>query len=463
MPWDGIGRRTAATGINGKARRGRPAAGQSPDALLLSAPAAGIVGAWLSSLDSPACWRPGISKACASAWSATPRRSTRSIDHAADLVFRAPGVTLAALFGPQHGFRSDLQDNMIESPHASDAIRRVPVYSLYSDTREPTAEMMKGLDVLVVDLQDVGARIYTFIYTMANCLRAARRHGIPVIVCDRPNPIGGIDVEGPMLEPGYESFVGLFPIPMRHGMTIGELARLFNEAFGIGADLRVERVEGWTRDMYFDQTGLPWVMPSPNMPTLDTAIVYPGAVLFEGTQLSEGRGTTRPFEYLGAPWIDAEHFAEDLNALGLDGVKFRPIVFEPTFQKHARVTCGGCQIHVTDRRTFKPVLGGRRRDGPVPPREPGSLRVAGAALRIRAREDADRHPRRLAGAAAADRGGCRRAGDRGVVDRGDGGVREAPPAVSALLSRPRGSDDRLVIEIGRRAQTVPTPTPRLRW
>ena len=287
-----------------------------------------------------------------------PASVDAQIAHATDLVFCAPGVTLAALFGPQHGFRSDLQDNMIESPHASDAIRRVPVYSLYSDTREPTAEMVKGLDVLVVDLQDVGARIYTFIYTMANCLRAARRHGIPIVVCDRPNPIGGADVEGPMLEAGYESFVGLFPIPMRHGMTIGELARLFNDAFGIGADLRVVPVEGWDRGMYFDQTGLPWVMPSPNMPTLDTAIVYPGAVLFEGTQLSEGRGTTRPFEYLGAPWIDAEHFAEDLNALGLEGVRFRPIVFEPTFQKHARVTCGGCQIHVTDRRAFKPVLVG---------------------------------------------------------------------------------------------------------
>jgi uncharacterized protein YbbC (DUF1343 family) len=280
------------------------------------------------------------------------------LEHASDLVFGAPGVTLTALFGPQHGFRSDLQDNMIESPHASDAIRRVPVYSLYSETREPTAAMLKDVDVLVVDLQDVGARIYTFIYTMANCLRAARRHGIPVIVCDRPNPIGGTAVEGPMLEPGFESFVGLFPIPMRHGMTIGELARLFNDAFGIGADLQVARCTGWSRDMYFDATGLPWVMPSPNMPTLDTAIVYPGAVLFEGTELSEGRGTTRPFEYLGAPWIDAEHLAEDLNALGLAGVKFRPIVFEPTFQKHARVTCGGCQIHVLDREAFRPVLAG---------------------------------------------------------------------------------------------------------
>jgi uncharacterized protein YbbC (DUF1343 family) len=276
--------------------------------------------------------------------------------HAADLVFDAPGVTLAALFGPQHGFRADLQDNMIESPHAKDARRQVPVYSLYSETREPTAEMLRGLDVLVIDLQDVGARIYTFVYTMANCLRAAARHRIPVVVCDRPNPIGGDAVEGPMLEPGYESFVGLFPIPMRHGMTIGELAVLFNTRFGLGADLHVERMEGWSRGMYSDETGLPWVMPSPNMPTLDTAIVYPGAVLFEGTQLSEGRGTTRPFELLGAPWIEAERFCAGLNALQLGGVHYRPVIFEPTFHKHAREACGGCQIHVTDRRAFLPVL-----------------------------------------------------------------------------------------------------------
>jgi uncharacterized protein YbbC (DUF1343 family) len=276
--------------------------------------------------------------------------------HAADLVFAAPGVTLDALFGPQHGFRADLQDNMIESPHATDARRRVPVYSLYSETREPTAEMLRGLDVLVVDLQDVGARIYTFIYTMANCLRAAARHRVPVIVCDRPNPIGGDAVEGPMLEPGYESFVGLFPIPMRHGMTVGELALLFNTRFGLGADLHVERMEGWSRVMYFDDTGLPWVMPSPNMPTLDTAVVYPGAVLFEGTQLSEGRGTTRPFELLGAPWIDGERVCAGLNALQLSGAHYRPVIFEPTFHKHARQACGGCQVHVTDRRAFRPVL-----------------------------------------------------------------------------------------------------------
>ncbi|HPK72906.1 MAG TPA: DUF1343 domain-containing protein, partial [Vicinamibacterales bacterium] len=285
-----------------------------------------------------------------------PASVDANLDHAADLLLRAPGVTLGALFGPQHGFRADLQDNMIESPHATDARRRVPVYSLYSETREPTAAMLRGLDVLVIDLQDVGARIYTFVYTMANCLRAAARHGLPAIVCDRPNPVGGDALEGPMLEPGYESFVGQFPIPMRHGMTIGELAALFNDHFGIGADLTVVRMEGWARSQYFDQTGLPWVMPSPNMPTLETAIVYPGAVLVEGTQVSEGRGTTRPFELLGAPWVDAERVSADLNGLGLGGVRFRPAVFEPTFHKFARESCGGCQIHVTDRRAFRPVL-----------------------------------------------------------------------------------------------------------
>jgi uncharacterized protein YbbC (DUF1343 family) len=289
---------------------------------------------------------------------ANPASVDGSFRHVVDRAASAPGVTLAAVFGPQHGFRADLQDNMIESPHARDARRRVPVYSLYSDTREPTAEMLAGLDALVIDLQDVGARIYTFVYTMANCLRAAARHGVPVIVCDRPNPIGGSAIEGPMLVEGYESFVGLFPIPMRHGMTIGELARLFNERFGIGADLEVVPLEGWGREMYWDETGLAWIMPSPNMPTLDTAVVYPGGVLFEGTQLSEGRGTTRPFELLGAPGIDAEPFAARLNALGIEGAHFRPAVFEPTFQKHARLECGGCQIHVTDRRSFRPVLAG---------------------------------------------------------------------------------------------------------
>jgi uncharacterized protein YbbC (DUF1343 family) len=289
---------------------------------------------------------------------ANPASVDASFRHVVDRAASAPGVTLAAVFGPQHGFRADLQDNMIETPHARDARRRVPIYSLYSETREPTAEMLAGLDALVIDLQDIGARIYTFVYTMAHCLRAAARHGVPVIVCDRPNPIGVDAVEGPVLEPGYESFVGLFPIPMRHGMTIGELATLFNERFGIGATLEVVPLEGWHRGMYWDDTGLPWVMPSPNMPALETAVVYPGGVLFEGTQLSEGRGTTRPFELLGAPWVDAERVAARLNALGVAGAHFRLVVVEPTFHKHAREACGGVQIHVTDRPAFRPVLAG---------------------------------------------------------------------------------------------------------
>jgi uncharacterized protein YbbC (DUF1343 family) len=264
-------------------------------------------------------------------------------------------VTLAAIFGPQHGFRSDVQDNMIETAHARDARRRVPVFSLYSETREPTPDMLRDVDVLVVDLQDVGTRVYTYIYTMANCMRAAARHGVRVVVCDRPNPVGGADVEGPRLDPRWSSFVGQFPIPLRHGMTIGELARLFNDEFGLGCALDVVPMEGWRRELYHDATGLPWVLPSPNLPTLDSAVVYPGAVLFEGTMLSEGRGTTRPFELVGAPWIDGERLAGDMNARGLPGVHFRAAFFEPTFQKHAKQMCGGCQIHVLDRRTFRPV------------------------------------------------------------------------------------------------------------
>jgi uncharacterized protein YbbC (DUF1343 family) len=278
--------------------------------------------------------------------------------HVTDRVAARSAVTLAALFGPQHGFRSDLQENMIESVHARDEVRRVHVYSLYSETREPTADMLRGLDVLLIDLQDVGTRIYTFIYTMANCLSAARKHGVKVIVCDRPNPIGGAAVEGPMLVRGFESFVGQYPIPMRHGMTIGELARLFNEHFGIGASLEVAAMEGWGRGMFHDETGLPWVLPSPNMPTLDTALVYPGTVLFEGTNVSEGRGTTRPFELVGAPWVDAERFSGQMNRLELPGVRFRPALFEPTFHKHAKTSCGGCQIHVTDRQAFHAVEAG---------------------------------------------------------------------------------------------------------
>jgi uncharacterized protein YbbC (DUF1343 family) len=278
--------------------------------------------------------------------------------HIVDRIAAEPGVTLAAVFGPQHGFHADVQDNMVETAHARHPRLGVPVHSLYSDTREPTAEMLDGLDLLVIDLQDVGTRVYTYIYTMANCLRAARRCGLRVVVCDRPNPIGGEALEGPVLDPAFASFVGQFPIPLRHGLTIGELARLFNERFGIGADLQVIPLGGWSRAMYHDDAGAPWVIPSPNLPTIESAVVYPGAVLLEGTLLSEGRGTTRPFELLGAPGIDPAALAGTLNGLALPGVHFRPVTFEPTFQKHAGRPCGGCQMHVTDRRAFRPVLAG---------------------------------------------------------------------------------------------------------
>jgi uncharacterized protein YbbC (DUF1343 family) len=284
-----------------------------------------------------------------------PSSVDAELTHVADRLTAHTGAQLAALFGPQHGFRSNVQENMIETGHGRDEARRVPIYSLYSETREPTAAMLSGLEVLVIDLQDVGTRIYTYIYTMANCLQAARKHGVKAIVCDRPNPIGGVAVEGPQLAAGFESFVGLYPIPMRHGMTIGEIARLFNEHFGIGADLEVAPMAGWRRDMYYEDTGLPWVLPSPNIPTPESAVVYPGTVLFEGTNVSEGRGTTRPFELVGAPWIDAERFARGMNGLDLGGVRFRPAVFEPTFHKHAGSSCGGCQIHVQDRASFRPV------------------------------------------------------------------------------------------------------------
>jgi len=284
-----------------------------------------------------------------------PASVDAQFQHTADRLKSDPDLNLVALFGPQHGFRSDLQDNMIESPHGRDCRRQVPIYSLYSETREPTADMLRGLDVLVIDLQDVGTRVYTFVYTMANCMRACARHGIRVVVCDRPNPIGGDQVEGARLQDPWTSFVGQFSIPMRHGLTIGELARLFNEHFGIGASLEVVPLDGWRRDAYLDETGLPWIIPSPNLPTLDSAIVYPGAVLFEGTLLSEGRGTTRPFELIGAPWIDGERLADTMNARHLPGVYFRPAFFEPTFQKHAKRSCGGVQLHVLDRRVFLPL------------------------------------------------------------------------------------------------------------
>jgi uncharacterized protein YbbC (DUF1343 family) len=278
--------------------------------------------------------------------------------HSADMLRSMEGLNLTALFGPQHGIRGDAQDNMVETPHAQDRETGLPVYSLYSETREPTEEMLADVDVLVCDLQDVGCRIYTFVYTIANCMRAAARLGKRVIVCDRPNPIGGVEMEGNLLEPEFASFVGQFPIPTRHGMTAAELARMFNSHWGIGCELEVVQMEGWSRELWFDETDAPWVFPSPNIPTLDSATVFPGTVHVEGTQVSEGRGTTRPFELVGAPYVEAAELERRLQGIGLPGVRFRASNFLPTFQKHAGRVCGGVQIHVTGRESFKPVLTG---------------------------------------------------------------------------------------------------------
>jgi uncharacterized protein YbbC (DUF1343 family) len=278
--------------------------------------------------------------------------------HAADLLHQHGQIDLRALFGPQHGIRGDVQDNMIETGHGIDRKTGLPVHSLYSETREPTDEMLQDVDTLIFDMQDVGCRIYTFVYTLANCMRAARRLGKRVVVCDRPNPINGADMAGNILEPEYASFVGQFPLPTRHGMTVGEVAQLFNEHFKIECDLEVIPMIGWKREFWHDETDAPWVLPSPNMPTLDAATVFPGAVHFEGTQVSEGRGTTKPFELIGAPYIDPDDYADALNGLGLTGVYFRSCVFQPTFQKHAGVSCGGVQFHVLDRNSFEPWITG---------------------------------------------------------------------------------------------------------
>ncbi len=276
--------------------------------------------------------------------------------HAADLFHNCPEIKLTVLFGPQHGIRGETQDNMIEWEGFHDSRTGVPVYSLYGETRTPTDEAMSLLDVLVFDVQDVGTRVYTFIYTMALAMQACARTKKRMVVLDRPNPIGGTAVEGNILDPSYASFVGMYPIPMRHGMTVAELARMFNEEFAIGCELEVVPMQGWSRSYWWDQTGLDWVLPSPNMPTLDTATVYPGTVIFEGTMVSEGRGTTRPFELIGAPYIDPYLVTGFLNDLKLPGVYFRPAYFQPTFHKHCGKLCGALQLHVTDRKVFKPYL-----------------------------------------------------------------------------------------------------------
>jgi uncharacterized protein YbbC (DUF1343 family) len=278
--------------------------------------------------------------------------------HAADLFFENDNLNLVSLFGPQHGIRGDVQDNMVETSHIIDKLTKLPIYSLYSETRQPTEKMLSNLDALVFDLQDVGGRVYTFIYTMANAMKACAKFDKKMFVLDRPNPIGGLAVEGNFLEKGQESFVGQFPIPMRHGLTVGELAELFNKEFNINCSLKVIPMNNWERKDFYDETDAPWVMPSPNIPSVDTTVVFPSTVYFEGTQVSEGRGTTRPFEIVGAPYIDSKEYADALSILKLPGVIFRPVNFLPTFQKYSNQSCGGVFLHITERDSFEPVITG---------------------------------------------------------------------------------------------------------
>ena len=285
---------------------------------------------------------------------------TSDLRHAVRVLHAGRGWKLTALFGPEHGIWGEAQD-MEHVDHTTDPLTGLPVYSLYGrDEKDlaPRREVLKTIDALVIDLQDIGSRYYTFIYTMALCMREAAPIGLPVIVLDRPNPIDGVHLEGNIREEKYSSFVGMFPLPTRHGMTPGELARFFNNVFKLECNLTVIPMRGWRRGMWWGDTGLPWVIPSPNMPTVFTATVYPGMCLVEGTNLSEGRGTTHPFEFFGAPWLEPFKLAERLNAVGLPGVRFRPHYFLPKFQKHSGNVCGGVELHVTNRWAFEPYRTG---------------------------------------------------------------------------------------------------------
>ena len=289
-----------------------------------------------------------------------PTAVDRELRHAADLLGAAPGVTLSLLFGPEHGVRGDAQ-YMAAVGDERDRATGVPVRSLYgktADSLKPRAEDLAGVDLLVFDVQDVGARYYTYQATMMLCMEAAAAAGVAFAVLDRPNPIGGVQVEGPALRPGFESFCGLHDLAPRHGMTVGELAELFRVERELDLELTVVGCEGWRREVGFRETGLPWVFPSPNMPTPETALVYPGMCLLEGTNLSEGRGTTRPFELFGAPWLDGARLAADLARARLPGVRFRPASFVPTWDKHAGVRCGGVELFVTDPGAFRPFRTG---------------------------------------------------------------------------------------------------------
>ena len=282
-----------------------------------------------------------------------------SVDHdlqtTVDRLHQHPSVDLVALFGPEHGLRGDAQAGKKVRTY-TDSLTNLPVYSLYGETRQPTAEMFQDLDIIVIDLQDGGVRFYTFLATTFNVMVTARNQNRSVVILDRPAPITAKYIEGPILDPKYASFVGPYPVPIRYGMTLGEIACLVNEEFSIHCDLTVVPLQDWSRDLWFDQTDIPFIPSSPNLPTLSTMTIYPGSCLIEGTNLSEGRGTTRPFEYIGAPWLHAEPLAEQLNNLALEGVRFRPVYFVPTFSKYAGELCAGVHIFVSDRECFQPLL-----------------------------------------------------------------------------------------------------------
>lgn len=287
-----------------------------------------------------------------------PTGVTADLTHLADHLAAAPEVRLDALFAPEHGLAAAALagDEVASAVHPRFG---VPVHSLYGERRAPAPGALAGLDLLLIDLQDVGARFFTYASTVALVLEACGRRGLPVLLLDRPNPLGGAVMEGPLLEDDCRSFVGMAPVPIRHGLTLGELAHLLNDGGGYGADLDIVPLQGWRRDRWFDQTGLPWVLPSPNVPTLATATVYPGTCLLEGTNLAEGRGTALPFELLGAPWLDPDDLAAALNAHDLPGVRWRPAGFIPWHGRvHVGIPCGGVQLHVTDRDACRPVTAG---------------------------------------------------------------------------------------------------------
>ena len=273
---------------------------------------------------------------------------------APELIAEGYGDRLRALFGPQHGVSATEQDNMMETGHTTHPDLGIPVYSLYSETRVPLVNMLDEVDTVLVDLQDVGARVYTFATTVLYLMQASAQSGKSVVILDRPNPINGVDVEGNILDIAYASFVGPYPIPMRHGLTLGELMTFYNERYSIGCNLNVVTMNNWTRGMYYEETGLPWVIPSPNMPLVETAVVYPGQVLLEGSNLSEGRGATRPFELFGAPYVDPKRIMDVVDTKALAGCDLREVEFRPTFNKWSDQVCRGFQIHVVDRQTFRP-------------------------------------------------------------------------------------------------------------